>query len=598
MVRAAALCLFTLLSASAALAERVALVIGNGDYQYADPLQNAVNDASDMASRLRAMGFDVFEGLNLDRRATLHLVQQFSQHLEFDDTALFFYAGHGMQLGSDNYVLPVDAQPGTEAELTETSVRVQTILASMENAARTRIVILDACRNNPFLRTAGSRSTAANRGFMRMEAGVGSFIAFSTEPGNLASDGTGRNSPFTSALLRHIDTPGADIHAVMRAVRSDVIDTTNETQVPWENSALIDQVFLAAQPASPIASAPKVQPSQPLGLNTLSRPAMRSIRPGEICLRGTDRSFCTDSALPAQGANSYGPANLFDNDPATAWVEGVSGTGEGQRLSFDFDTPRDLQELFVLNGYTKSANTFARNGRVAQFRLTGSSGQARLLDLVDSAQWQRFALDEFRGERWLTLEITRSYPGTHHADTALSELALTDQPTPVALRPGAPGFTPAPVAPVLPGDDYRVRGLNPQGDGFLALRAGPSSAHALLQKMAEGTGLTVLGHDGPWFGVRTAAGQEGWAHSQWIRRTASPFITSTTPQGQGCDALWRERNSIYDAGGYCFSSDRGKSAFPNQACVTGLGAGEVQLTTIEKARVEAIVAREKQIGCR
>lgn len=599
MLRAALLCLTAVCSASAAVADRVALIIGNGDYAYAGPLQNAVNDATDMAQRLRSMGFEVFEGLNLNRSDTLRLVQQFAQHLDFDDTALFFYAGHGMQLGTDNYVLPVDAQPGTEAELTETSVRVQTILASMENAARTRIVILDACRNNPFLRTSGSRAVAANRGFMRMEAGVGSFIAFSTEPGNLASDGTGRNSPFTSALLRHIDTPGADIHAEMRSVRADVIDTTNETQVPWENSALIDQVFLAAQPAQTALALPQSRPQAMVAPQPqIQMPAMRSIRPGEVCLRGTDRSFCADSVLPSQGGNTYGPSNLFDNNPATAWVEGAPGTGEGQRLSFDFDAPRSLQDLFVLNGYAKSPSTFSRNARVAQMRLTTSSGQSRLLDLADSAQWQQFQLEGFGNETWMTLEITRSYPGSHHSDTALSELALVDQPVTVALRPPTTNSFPAQPRPAAPTTPYHVLGLDPNGDGFLALRAGPASGTALLHRMAEGTGLTVLGRDGPWFQVRTAAGQEGWAFSQWIRRSGMPLITNAQAQGQSCDALWRERNSVYHAAGYCFNSARGQAAFPATACIPGLGAGEVRLSTLEKARVDAIVAREKQIGCR
>lgn len=364
------------MAALPAQAAKVALVLGNGNYQFADPLRNATNDATDMAARLRELGFTVFDGINLTRVEALRLVQQFAAALTPSDTALFYFAGHGMQLGSDNYIMPVDAVPGTEAELTESAIRLQSILATMENAADTRIIILDACRNNPFIRGTASRAAAPNRGFMRMEAGVGSFIAFSTEPGNVANDGTGRNSPFTEALLRHIGTPGADIHAVMRAVRSDVITVSNRTQTPWENSALIDEVFLAPRPDAPAVNQPavKIAAPPPAPAPMPAMPAARAIRSGEICLTAPDRRFCVESALSSQQGNQYGPQNLFDNVPATAWVEGVQGTGEGQRLSFDFAQPRDIAELYVMNGYAKTEQTYTRNARVRQLRLTGSSG--------------------------------------------------------------------------------------------------------------------------------------------------------------------------------------------------------------------------------
>ncbi len=225
-------------------AEHVALVLGNAGYRHIAALENASRDARDMAAALRELGYRVFEGIDLPRRETLELIREFGNALGPEDLALFYYAGHGVQIGSSNYLLPVDAAPGTRPELIEAGIRIQAVLKTMENRARTRIVILDACRNNPFLRDDEGRSLGATRGLLRMEAGVGSFIAFSTEPGNVALDGEGRNSPFTSALLRKIRSPGADVHEVMRAVRIDVLDATGGAQVPWENSALIDRVFL------------------------------------------------------------------------------------------------------------------------------------------------------------------------------------------------------------------------------------------------------------------------------------------------------------------------------------------------------------------
>lgn len=407
-------CLFFALPA---WADRVALVIGNGAYRHEAPLKNAANDARDLADKLRQMDFQVFEGVNQTRADTLRLVQDFRRAIKYDDTALFYFAGHGIQLGGDNYILPIDAYPGNEAELTETSIKLQSILQTMENAADTRIVILDACRNNPFLRDSSNRSTAPNRGLMRMEAGVGSFIAFSTEPGNVAADGAGRNSPFTEALLRHIDEPGANIHAVMRAVRSDVRDVSNGTQIPWENSSLIDEIYLAGLPHSTPA---------PATATAIKRHMPRPSVPGETCIaqfmNGGDVRFCVDSVLDPQSGNKYGPGNLFDSRPDTAWVEGVRGNGEGQHLSFEFLAPRDFSTIHLMNGYAKSERTFTRNARVKTLKISGSSGAETVLVLQDHPNWQSFSLPGLSGQHWVQLEILSTYPGTHYQDTAITAL--------------------------------------------------------------------------------------------------------------------------------------------------------------------------------
>lgn len=420
-----ALTLF-LATATGALADRVALVMGNGNYLHAKPLKNAVNDATDIAARLREMGFIVFEGIDLPQRDALRLVQHVGQRLHYDDTVLFYFAGHATQLGSQNYIMPVDASPGSENDLVQSSISLQSILATLESRAHTRLVILDACRNNPFVaRADGSRSADdASRGLFRMDAGVGSFIAYSTEPGNVAADGTGRNSPFTEALLRHIDRPGENIHAVMRRVRADVMQSSNNRQIPWENSALIDEVYLAGLPQTA---------AEPAANTTLARPAAPSHSPrpalvNETCLSGeidgTATRFCASSVLASQGNNSYGPGNLIDDSPATAWVEGVSGTGEGQTLAWEFGTETDIGTLFLINGYAKTDRTFTRNARVARMRVTTSTGAEATLNLRDTMDWQRFDLPGMAAVTWLQLEILSTYPGTHYEDTALSALGF------------------------------------------------------------------------------------------------------------------------------------------------------------------------------
>lgn len=413
-----------LATASGALADRVALVMGNGNYRHAKPLKNAVNDATDVAARLREMGFTVYEGIDMPRRDALRLVQQVGQRLTYDDTVLFYFAGHATQLGSQNYIMPIDASPGSENELVDSSISMQAILATLESRALTRLIILDACRNNPFISSAeGSRSADEGaRGLFRMDAGAGSFIAYSTEPGNVASDGAGRNSPFTEALLRHIDSPGKDIHAVMRRVRADVMNASNNRQIPWENSALVDEVYLAGLPrTADTATGANTALARPIFTHN-PRPALMT----ETCLSGqidgTPTKLCASSVLAPQGSNSYGPENLIDDSLATAWVEGVSGTGEGQTLAWEFGADTDINTLYLINGYTKSERTFTRNARVASLRVTGSTGAQATLSLRDTMDWQRFDLPGMAAQRWLQLEILSTYPGTHYEDTAISAL--------------------------------------------------------------------------------------------------------------------------------------------------------------------------------
>lgn len=246
------------LAAPAALAAKYALVMGNGAYAYNSSLPNAQHDADAVAAKLREIGFRVTEGTNLDRAATLAMVQDFVRALAPGDLVLFYYAGHGAQIGQVNYLIPVDARIADAPGLAAASVSLDSVLTSLSQRADTRIIILDACRNNPFVEAIASRAAGgAARGLARMDAGVGSFIAFSTQPGNVALDGEGHNSPFTGALVRFLGGPGDDVHATMRKVRGEVSSETGGVQVPWENSSLVRQVYLGGKAApAQVASVP------------------------------------------------------------------------------------------------------------------------------------------------------------------------------------------------------------------------------------------------------------------------------------------------------------------------------------------------------
>jgi hypothetical protein len=228
---------------------RVALVLGNGNYQFATKLPNPPNDAADIAQALRKLGFEVVEGRDLDRRATEDKLREFGRKLEGAKLALFFYAGHGMQVAGRNYLVPIDAKLERPGDLALDTVDLSNVLAEMESERRVNLIFLDACRDNPLAkalsRSLGTRSAAVGQGLALMQSAIGTMISFSTQPDNVALDGDGRNSPFTEALLHHIASPGLEVSSMMRRVRADVIAATREKQVPWDNTSLTGDVVLA-----------------------------------------------------------------------------------------------------------------------------------------------------------------------------------------------------------------------------------------------------------------------------------------------------------------------------------------------------------------
>ncbi|MGO9173345.1 MAG: caspase family protein [Rhodomicrobium sp.] len=251
----------------AAAAKRVALVIGNAAYVQAGALTNPVNDAADMAKALTRFGFDVTLGLDLDRRAFDEKLRAFARSLDDADTAVLFYAGHGLQVAGRNYLVPVDAGLATERDLDFEAIGLDFVLRQMEvgRDGKTTIVFLDACRDNPLARnlarSMGTRSAAIGKGLAEVQTGVGTFIAYSTQPGNVALDGAGRNSPFTAALAARVLEPGRNLNALMIEVRKDVLKATDGRQVPWDHSALTSDFFFQpeAQAASAGTLAPAVQ---------------------------------------------------------------------------------------------------------------------------------------------------------------------------------------------------------------------------------------------------------------------------------------------------------------------------------------------------
>lgn len=239
---------------------RYALIIGNGDYDFS-PLANPANDASDMAEKLRKLRYKVTLVTNQEPGEFRKTVAGFYQSItESNAVSLFYYAGHAVQLRNKNYLIPVKAEVNSEADIRRLAYPMNDLFAALKRSnSEQNIIILDACRNNPFEVRAG---TEGNRGLARVtrekskklselavglapvEAPPGTLVAYATEPGNVAEDGRGRNGTYTRALLRHI-SKAETAEALFKKVRKDVLRETRNRQTPWEHSSLLETFYFS-----------------------------------------------------------------------------------------------------------------------------------------------------------------------------------------------------------------------------------------------------------------------------------------------------------------------------------------------------------------
>jgi hypothetical protein len=229
---------------------RVALVIGASAYMHASHLPNTLNDARELANKLKNLGFAVETVTDPDRPQFEAAVRRFGQRAHGADAALFFYAGHALELQGRNWLIPVQANLQTERDLRFEAMDLSDVIEQIAGQARVSLVILDACRNNPFKQLLGpeSRGSDLGGGLAPQRAAMGTLIVYSTALGEVAADGNGPHSPFTAALLRHIETPGIEVRQLIGVVRRDVRQATFGHQIPWESSALEGEFFLDPTP--------------------------------------------------------------------------------------------------------------------------------------------------------------------------------------------------------------------------------------------------------------------------------------------------------------------------------------------------------------
>jgi uncharacterized caspase-like protein len=238
--------------------QRVALVIGNAAYRN-QPLDNPLNDARLVAGSLKQAGFSVTVRENLDRTALFNALSEFGSKLNENTIAVLYYAGHGLQLRDHNYLIPVDAELRSEDEIPISGIDLSFILGRMSYArSRINIVILDACRNNPF----AGKTVAAPQGLAQMDAPVGTLLAFATAPGKLAADsgvGSRANSLYATYLAKHLLTPGLPVESVFKRVREGVVKDTQQQQVPWESSSLQGEFSFVPGVSAAAPSAPDLE---------------------------------------------------------------------------------------------------------------------------------------------------------------------------------------------------------------------------------------------------------------------------------------------------------------------------------------------------
>jgi Caspase domain len=241
---------FGLLAEARAAEPRVALVIGNGAYRSVPELDNSRNDADDISVQLKRVGFAVIDGRDLDRSAMFAALGRFAQRVRGTDAGLVYYSGHGMQINGQNYLVPVDlklASSFTPFDL----IKLDDVIEALNYTAGVKILVLDACRDNPFANSLAEnksgRGIGATRGLAKIERSQGMLIAYSTQSNSVAADGFGRNSPFTAALVREIQVPGLEVAAMFRRVLINVNRETQGAQTPELSVSLLQDFYLNPQ---------------------------------------------------------------------------------------------------------------------------------------------------------------------------------------------------------------------------------------------------------------------------------------------------------------------------------------------------------------
>ncbi|HEY4249937.1 MAG TPA: caspase family protein [Roseomonas sp.] len=377
---------------AAAQERRVALVVGVGGYRNVPALANPPNDARDIAAVLGRLGFEVETLIDPDRLALEAGARRLGQRARGAEAALFFFAGHALEAAGRNWLVPAPAEIRGDRDLRFETLDLEGVLEQMEGGARLSILILDACRDNPFRNRllAQTRQAIGGGGLGQVQAATGTLVTFATAPGTVAEDGRGRNSPFTGALLKHIETPGLEIRQLLAEVRREVREATRGRQVPWENSALEGSFYFRAPPPPPPPAAPGPAESELLFWESVR--GSRRAADFQAYLNRFPQGVFADlarnriAALASAGSRSPLPAPPPGAIASTATPEGREALLYRLLSLVQPITPGRLAtQVQSLRSYPEAAGhrAFAvAPGRQATLRVTGAATPALAEELV------------------------------------------------------------------------------------------------------------------------------------------------------------------------------------------------------------------------
>ena len=427
---------------AAAASERVALVIGNAAYEHTDALRNPGNDAAAVAAALGRLGFEVVLGTDLDLDGLYDKLGEFDAASRGADVTLFFYAGHGLQVEGRNWLAPVDAKLDSKLDLRRGAVELDTVLEHMRGTKR--LVYLDACRNNPLAgdlaRSLGrSRAAAAKRGLARVTGVPGTLIGYATAPDDVAADGEGRNSPFTEALLAHIETPGLSVNDMFGEVSKAVVRATGGEQVPWSNSSLGRFYLVSGTPSLPprdsaASAAEGTAPPSP----EVADKAAEIVLPGGITLAdwallAEDRLKAGDHARLLEEAGAHLREHGRVRSVEAVRDRAVSGLVEDVRVETWEDAPPALERIARLEAAAGPRPEFLRLKARAQGLLGDYAAEeaARL-------QWLR-SVPQTHPDRRGMLSALAGARANREASRRFSE--LLGRPFSPERREGSVGWT-------------------------------------------------------------------------------------------------------------------------------------------------------------
>jgi hypothetical protein len=444
---------FGILATPARAEKRVALAIGNDLYPNfpADrQLKKAVNDAKTIAETLKSLGFEVMVGTNLGRQAMIDKLADFTAQLQPGDMAALFFAGHGVAIGGVNYLIPSDVpavSEGAEARVRGASIAEPDLIAELQaKSVRVALLVIDACRDNPFPRSAG-RSIGNTRGLADAKPARGIFTLYSAGIGQTALDRLSGNDPannsvFTRVFAEQLKRPELHLGDLAVEVRERVAELAlkatdgNGQPAPHEQTpAYYDQtlggrIYLAGiAPPRPVQNSATVPaslaPKQPEAERAVRPP--RPGTPGESCARNGYETYCVSSVLKPQFGNSYGPDNLFAGSESAAWVEGRPGQGIGEWITIEFESMRTVRSIVVRNGYQKSNDIFQKNNRVRQLRAVFSQGETQTLILQDRFGSELLSFPKPIQAYWVKFIIDDVWAGNKYTDTAISKLLVNSE---------------------------------------------------------------------------------------------------------------------------------------------------------------------------